>query len=56
MARVDEHSSRYQGFRPPWVAEEMERVNIELVSPSQLQLSSFRPPLPLAQTKMDPLP
>ena len=83
VARVDEHSSRYQGLNlflnihkntcrnpeptgipnnrlnktyPPCVALDIDRVNIELVYPSQLHESSCRPPLPEAHTKMDPLP
>ncbi len=31
VARVEEHSSRYQGRKPPWVADEIDRVKIELV-------------------------
>ena len=38
------------------VAELTERVQMELVYPSQLQLSKSLPPLPLAQTKMLPFP
>ena len=53
---MEEHSSRYQGRKPFWVALLIDKVNIELVYPSQLQLSEYRPPFPEAQTKIDPFP
>ena len=43
-------------MRPFSVALDTERVQMELVYPSQLQLSWSRPPLPLAHTKMLPFP
>jgi hypothetical protein len=41
---------------PPCVALDMDRVNILLVYPSQLQESVWRPPLPDAHTKIEPFP
>lgn len=46
----------YDFTYPPCVALEIDSVNIELVYPSQLHESAYRPPLPLAHTKIDPLP
>ena len=56
VANVELHSSKYHGFRPPCVADEMDKVYGEFVYPSQLQLSVFRPPFPEAHTNMEPLP
>ena len=56
VASVELHASEYQGTWPFSVALLMLRVHRLLVYPSQLQLSSSRPPLPEAQTKMEPLP
>jgi hypothetical protein len=30
-AKVEEHCSRYQGLKPPWLAEEIDKVKIEFV-------------------------
>ena len=53
---VELQASLYHGISPFSVALDTESVQIELVYPSQLQLSWSRPPLPLAHTKMLPLP
>ena len=53
---VLEQASLYQGIRPFSVALDTDRVQMEFVYPSQLQLSWSRPPLPLAHTKMLPRP
>ena len=53
---VELQDSLYQGIRPFSVALDTERVQMELVYPSQLQLSWSRPPFPLAHTKMLPFP
>ena len=53
-ARVDAQYSEYQGDVPCSVAELIDNVKILLVYPSQLQLSSSRPPLPDAHTKILP--
>lgn len=55
-ARVELQASLYQGTWPCSVALEMDKLYIELVYPSALQLSWSRPPFPEAQTKIDPLP
>lgn len=46
----------HHGISPFSVALETDKVQTEFVYPSQLQLSWSLPPLPDAQTKMDPFP
>ena len=39
VAKVELHASEYHGIRPFSVAEDTDKVQMELVYPSQLQLS-----------------
>ena len=56
VARVEEQASEYQGTCPVSVVLLMDRVKMLLVYPSQLHPSPSLPPLPEAQTKMEPRP
>lgn len=48
--RPNRNTHTYQGTRPFSVADEIDKVQMEFVYPSQLQLSCSRPPFPPAHT------